>query len=59
MIERNQPAFSPIEQPPSQARNKKGEATVKKFRKIMVNLVLFTLLMLCLSAVCSASAVWT
>ena len=61
MIDRNQPTAFPItqDQPPSEAKNKKGEATVKTIKKIMVSVVLFTLLMLMLSAVCNASAVWT
>jgi hypothetical protein len=60
MIDRNHSTVSPIQdQPPSEAKSKKGEATVKKFKKITVHLVLLTLLMLALSAVCSASAVWT
>ena len=61
MINRNETAAFPLtqDQPPSEDKNKKGEATVKKFKKIMVHLVLLTLLMLALSVVCSASAVWT
>jgi hypothetical protein len=61
MIDRNQPVASPLIQDlsPSEATNKKGEATVRTIKKIMVSMVLLTLLMLMLSAVCSASAVWT
>ncbi|HWX54042.1 MAG TPA: hypothetical protein VN176_05565 [Verrucomicrobiae bacterium] len=54
------PAFPVMQedQSPSKA-NQKGEAAVKKTAKIVLNLVLLTLLVLLLSAVCSASAVWT
>jgi hypothetical protein len=61
MIDRNHSTVLSVtqDQSPSEANNRKGEATVKTLKKIMVRLGLITVVILVLSAVCSASAVWT
>jgi hypothetical protein len=61
MMDRNQPAMLSVtqDQSPAEANNRKGEATVKTLKKILVRLGLITVVILVLSAVCSASAVWT
>ena len=61
MIQHNQQIALSItqDQSPAEANNRKGEATVKTLKKIVVRLGLITVVILILSAVCSASAVWT